>query len=69
MVPNVRLCCFVGVCAKEIHVCGEASAIELIKDLALSAGDEVEVVKYNRLTSLKVLDRSVGELPIKICIF
>lgn len=58
----------IGVCAKEIHVCGEASAIELIKDLALSAGDEVEVVKYNRLTSLKVLDKSVGEQQlIKFC--
>lgn len=59
-----------GVCAKEIHVCGEASAIELVKDLALSAGDEVEVIKYNRLTSLKVLDKSVGKQQvITFCIF
>lgn len=32
-----------GLNAKEIHVCGEASAIELVNDLAIAAGEEVEV--------------------------
>lgn len=32
-----------GLSAKEVHVCGEASAISLVKELALVAGEEVEV--------------------------
>ncbi|KAK7072755.1 ATP-dependent RNA helicase supv3l1, mitochondrial [Halocaridina rubra] len=43
-----------GLCAREIHVCGEASAIDLVKDIALIAGEEVEVRRYKRLTTLTV---------------
>lgn len=32
-----------GLNAKEIHVCGEASAIGLVNELAIAAGEEVEV--------------------------
>jgi hypothetical protein len=32
-----------GLCAQEIHICGEASAIDLVKELRLDTGDEVEV--------------------------
>lgn len=32
-----------GLNAKEVHVCGEASAIGLINELAIAAGEEVEV--------------------------
>ncbi len=32
-----------GVCAQEVHLCGEASAIDLVKELMLVTGDEVEV--------------------------
>ena len=32
-----------GLAAKEIHVCGEASAIDLIREFALTTGEEVEV--------------------------
>lgn len=32
-----------GLNAKEIHVCGEASAIGLVNELAVAAGEEVEV--------------------------
>lgn len=49
-----------GVCAHEIHVCGEASSIQLVKDLMMVTGDEVEVRKYKRLTKLKFLDKAVG---------
>ncbi|XP_064631088.1 ATP-dependent RNA helicase SUPV3L1, mitochondrial-like [Lineus longissimus] len=48
-----------GLCAKEIHVCGEASAIDMVKELMLSTGDEVEVKKYKRLTRLTYLDRAL----------
>lgn len=36
-----------GLNAKEVHVCGEASAIGLINDLAIAAGEEVEVRSEN----------------------
>ena len=48
-------------CAFEVHVCGEASCIDLVKDLAMITGDEVEVRKYKRLTPLKALKEAVGE--------
>ena len=32
-----------GLCAQEIHICGEASAIDLVKELMLDTGDEVKV--------------------------
>ena len=35
-----------GLFAKEIHVCGEASAIDLVKEFALTTGEEVEVSSY-----------------------
>lgn len=34
-----------GLNAKEVHVCGEASTIGLVKELAVAAGEEVEVRK------------------------
>lgn len=36
-----------GLCAEEIHVCGESSAIDLVKELMLITGDEVEVYSQN----------------------
>jgi ATP-dependent RNA helicase SUPV3L1/SUV3 len=48
-----------GVCAQEVHICGEASAIELVRHLAMVTGDVLEVRKYKRLTSLTVLNRAV----------
>ena len=50
-----------GVCAYEVHVCGEESCIDLVKELALVTGDEFEVRKYKRLTPLKVLNEAIGE--------
>ena len=50
---------FLGVCAQELHVCGEGTGIKLIKELAMEIGDEVEVRHYKRLTPLTVLDYAV----------
>ena len=55
-----------GVCAHEVHVCGEASAIELVKELAAVTGDEVVVHKYKRLTPLTIMDLGIGELPVMV---
>ena len=46
-----------GIPAKEIHVCGEAAAINLVKEIALSVGEEFEVRSYKRLTRLVIQDR------------
>ena len=49
-----------GVCAEEVHLCGEVSSIELVREFAESVGDVFEVRKYKRLTPLKVLDKAIG---------
>ncbi|KAL5017188.1 hypothetical protein ScPMuIL_006777 [Solemya velum] len=49
-----------GLCAEEIHICGESSAIDLVKELMLVTGDEVEVRRYKRLTKLTYLNEAVG---------
>lgn len=51
---------FLGLRAKEIHVCGDQSAIDLISDLAFLAGDEFEVRKYERLTPLTIENKALG---------
>lgn len=35
-----------GIAANEIHVCGEAAAIELVKQLCLQIGETVQVCRY-----------------------
>lgn len=49
-----------GVQAKEVHMCGEESAVPLILKLAKITGDDVEINKYNRLGKLTVLDKEVN---------
>ncbi|KAJ8025711.1 ATP-dependent RNA helicase SUPV3L1, mitochondrial [Holothuria leucospilota] len=51
-----------GVAAKEIHLCGEEAAIPLVRSIMLSTGEEVEVRRYKRLTSLTILDEPLGSL-------
>ncbi|KGL84565.1 hypothetical protein N309_15547, partial [Tinamus guttatus] len=51
-----------GLCAEEIHVCGEAAAIELVTELMFTTGEEVEVRNYERLTPLTVLDYALESL-------
>lgn len=49
-----------GVQAKEIHLCGEARTVPLVRELAATMGDEVEINTYERLTPLKLDDQSVN---------
>ncbi|KAM3913397.1 ATP-dependent RNA helicase SUPV3L1, mitochondrial [Leptodactylus fuscus] len=51
-----------GLCAQEIHVCGEAAAINLVTELMYTTGEEVEVRTYGRLTSLTILDHALQSL-------
>ncbi|XP_077866309.1 ATP-dependent RNA helicase SUPV3L1, mitochondrial-like [Saccoglossus kowalevskii] len=51
-----------GVCADEIHVCGEAAAIDLVNSLMLETGEDVEINRYERLTPLTILDEALVNL-------
>uniref|UniRef100_A0A8C9ZI99 ATP-dependent RNA helicase SUPV3L1, mitochondrial n=1 Tax=Sander lucioperca TaxID=283035 RepID=A0A8C9ZI99_SANLU len=51
-----------GLCAEEIHVCGEPAAIDFIRELMFTTGEEVEVNTYQRLTPFTILDHAVESL-------
>ena len=51
-----------GVQAEEVHVCGEAAAIDLVREICISTGEEVEVRNYKRLTKLVVEEKAVGSV-------
>ncbi|GJQ83874.1 hypothetical protein Trydic_g6752 [Trypoxylus dichotomus] len=51
-----------GVTAEEVHLCGEPGAINLIQQLCLTCGEDVEVRKYKRLTDLRIEDSALGSL-------
>ena len=35
-----------GLCAEEVHLCGESAAIDLVTELMYTTGEEVEVLDY-----------------------
>ncbi|CAI2183490.1 16117_t:CDS:10, partial [Funneliformis geosporum] len=49
-----------GLQAKEIHLCGEASAVKLVKSVCASLNEDVEVREYRRLSKLVVADESLN---------
>ena len=52
-----------GVCAREVHVCGEAAAVNLVRQLVAQCdGDEFQLRTYERMTPLRVADRALGAL-------
>lgn len=51
-----------GIPADEIHLCGEAAAIDLVKAICISAGENVEVHRYKRLTNLEIENEALGSL-------
>ena len=52
-----------GVRAKEVHVCGEERAVPLLRELAVSMGDKLEVHHYKRLSPLRAMSSSLeGDL-------
>lgn len=54
----------VNVCADVIHICGDASAYDLVENIVDLCGDTLEVRNYERMTDLNVEKKSVvlGEL-------
>lgn len=51
-----------GLCADEVHVCGEAGAIDLVQSLCDATGDTLEVRNYKRLTNLLVESEALTTL-------
>ncbi|KAG0672851.1 RNA helicase [Pichia californica] len=54
-----------GAKAKEIHLCGEKSAIPLIEKMVKMTGDDLEINEYNRLGKLVVDDIPVNIHDLK----
>uniref|UniRef100_V5F1E5 ATP-dependent RNA helicase SUV3, mitochondrial n=2 Tax=Kalmanozyma brasiliensis (strain GHG001) TaxID=1365824 RepID=V5F1E5_KALBG len=50
-----------GLPAKELHLCGEASVIPLIENLASACGDHLTVHRYDRLTPLSIAKESLDD--------
>ncbi|KAL1748671.1 P-loop containing nucleoside triphosphate hydrolase protein [Schizophyllum fasciatum] len=48
-----------GLAAKELHLCGEDTAIPLVRELIARTGDELIVKRYERLTPLEVEQESL----------
>lgn len=48
-----------GLRAREVHLCGGLEAYEIVKNTVESMGDEFELVKYERLSTLKIADTSL----------
>ncbi|XP_075467030.1 ATP-dependent RNA helicase SUPV3L1, mitochondrial isoform X4 [Ascaphus truei] len=51
-----------GLCAEEIHICGETAAINIVTELMFTTGEEVEVRTYERLTPIEILDHALESL-------
>ncbi|KAK6210438.1 hypothetical protein LQW54_006184 [Pestalotiopsis sp. IQ-011] len=51
-----------GVQAKEVHLCGEERAVELVQKLCQVTGDKIEIHRYKRLNPLQPMKRSIGGL-------
>ncbi|KAI8624544.1 P-loop containing nucleoside triphosphate hydrolase protein [Xylariaceae sp. FL1651] len=50
---------FLGVQAKEVHLCGEERAVELIQSLCATLGDKCIVTRYQRLSGLETMHESL----------
>ncbi|XP_065071414.1 ATP-dependent RNA helicase SUPV3L1, mitochondrial-like [Rhopilema esculentum] len=53
---------FLGIQAKEVHVCGEPAAELALRSLVRATGDDLEIRRYQRLTPLHIQTKSVGSL-------
>lgn len=45
--------------AFEVHLCGDGSVLELVKQIVELCGDVLEVKEYNRMTSLSIEERPI----------
>ncbi|EGW33156.1 uncharacterized protein SPAPADRAFT_71052 [Spathaspora passalidarum NRRL Y-27907] len=54
-----------GVLAKEIHLCGEESAVQLVKKIVAVTGDELEIKRFKRFGKLTVQNRITSFTTLK----
>lgn len=50
---------FLGLQAREIHLCGEARTVNIMRELCALVGDEIHIHEYERLTPLQVAPHSL----------
>jgi ATP-dependent RNA helicase SUPV3L1/SUV3 len=50
---------FLGLQAREIHLCGEARTVPIMRELCALVGDEIHIHEYERLTPLQVEPQSL----------
>lgn len=48
-----------GVMAREVHLCGEERTIPIIKELVAACGEKLQIHRYERLSPLKMMPRSL----------
>lgn len=48
-----------GIPAKEVHLCGDMSSIDLVKKLLSHTNDEIEIREYKRLSPLKIENKPI----------
>lgn len=48
-----------GLRAKELHLCGEARALPLVRELVAAMGDKLHIHQYERLNPLKTMSSSL----------
>ncbi len=49
----------INICAPEVHICGDNTALDLIKEIVTMCGDELEIKEYQRMTKLLVEDNPI----------
>ncbi|MES1903787.1 MAG: ATP-dependent RNA helicase supv3l1, mitochondrial, partial [Paramarteilia canceri] len=49
----------IGIQADEMHLCGDDTAIDVVKRIAAECGDEFYLKEYKRLTKLEIEDKPV----------
>ena len=51
--------------AIEVHVCGDGSVLDLVKQIVELCGDELTIINYERMTKLEVEDRPITLTQLK----
>lgn len=53
---------FLGVQAKEVHLCGELRTIPLVQELCAAMGEKLEIHRYERLSPLRTSGKHLGSV-------
>lgn len=51
-----------GVAAQEVHLCGEERAVDIVRQIVTSLGEELIIHRYERLTPLEVMKAPITSL-------